>query len=43
MSEPREAFIEKLMARIMRLTMIPKVQVERAIAPILGLFIAELL
>ena len=43
MSEPREAFIEKLMAQITRLTMIPKVQVERAIAPILGLFIAELL
>jgi len=43
MSEPREVFIEKLMAHIMRLTMIPKVQAERAIAPILGLFIAELL
>ena len=43
MSEPREVFIEQLMAHIMRLTMIPKVQVERAIGPILGLFIAELL
>src|ERR1035438_8332060 len=43
MSEPREVFIEKLMAHIMRLTMIPKVQVERAVGPILGLFIAELL
>jgi hypothetical protein len=43
MSEPREVFIEKLMAHIMHLTMIPKVQVERAIGPILGLFIAELL
>src|ERR1035438_1762780 len=43
MSEPREVFIEKLMTHIMHLTMIPKVQVERAIGPILGLFIAELL
>ncbi len=43
MSEPREVFIEKLMAHIVHLTMIPKVQVERAVAPILGLFIAELL
>ena len=43
MSEPREVFIEQLMAHITRLTMIPKVQVERAIGPILGLFIAELL
>jgi hypothetical protein len=43
MSEPREVFIEKLMAQILRLTMIPKVQVERAIGPILGLFIEELL
>jgi hypothetical protein len=43
MSEPREVFIEKLMAHIMHLTMIPKVQVERAIGPILGLFLADLL
>src|ERR1022692_2649074 len=44
MSEPREVFIEKLMAYIVDdLTMIPKVQVERAIGPILCLFIAELL
>jgi hypothetical protein len=43
MSEPREVFIEELMAHIMHLTMIPKVQVERAIGPILGLFIAKLL
>lgn len=43
MSEPREVFIEKLMAQILRLTKIPKVQVERAIGPILGLFIADLL
>ncbi len=43
MPEPCEAFLESVMGRIMRQTMIPKVQVERAIAPILGLFIAELL
>jgi hypothetical protein len=43
MSEPREVFIEKLMADILRLRTIPKVQVERVIGPILGLFIAELL
>jgi hypothetical protein len=43
MSEPREVFIQNLMTNIMRLTMIPKVQVERAIGPILGLFIADLL
>lgn len=43
MPEPCEAFLETLMERIMRQTMIPKVQVERAISPILGLFVAELL
>ena len=43
MSEPRQLFIERLMENIMRLTMVPKVQVERAIAPILGLFIEDLL
>jgi hypothetical protein len=42
-SELPEVFIEKLMEHIMHLTVIPKVQVERAIGPILGLFIAELL
>lgn len=43
MSEPREVFLEELMTHIMDLTMIPKVQVERAIGPILGMFLAELL
>src|ERR1035438_780794 len=31
------------MAHIARLAMVPKVQVERAVGPIVGLFIAELL
>lgn len=43
MPESREVFIGKLMAHINHLTMVPKVQVERAVAPILGLFIAQLL
>ena len=43
MSEQQGIFIEELMAHILHLTKIPKVQVERAIGPILGLFIEELL
>lgn len=43
MPESREVFIDKLMTHITRLAMVPKVQVERAVAPILGLFIAKLL
>ena len=37
------SFIEALMEQIMSLAMIPKVQVERAIGPILGIFIEDLL
>jgi len=36
-------FIEKLMSHITDLAMVPKAQVERAVAPIISLFIAELL
>lgn len=37
------SFIDALMKQIMGLVMIPKFQVERAIGPILGIFITELL
>lgn len=44
MPEPVEvAFVKELMEHIMKQRKIPKVQVERAIGPILGMFIAEAL
>jgi hypothetical protein len=39
----QEVFIEELMAYILSLRRVPKVQVERVIGPILGLFIEDLL
>lgn len=37
------SFVEALMDHIMEGTMIPKVQIERVMAPILGMFLAEIL
>jgi len=41
MSESREVFIDKLMTHITRLAMVPKVQVERAVAGECLLLLAE--
>ena len=41
MSEPRTILAERLMKHAARLVAVPKVQVERAVGPILGLFIPE--
>ena len=38
-----ETFVEALMNHIMEGTMIPKVQIERAVGPILSMFLAEVL
>lgn len=39
----QENFIESLMDHIMEATIIPKAQVERAVGPILSMFLADVL
>lgn len=41
MEQPAHAFVRRLMAEVLRLHRIPKVQVERIVGPILGLFLPD--
>lgn len=43
MEQPSQVFVRRLMNEVLRLHRIPKVQVERIVGPILGLFLPQVL